>query len=240
MSYIKITEPGWAGFTGELGMVTFENGVSTEPVSKRIADRLGGLMKCVLVDDKGVEEGVAGAPTSIQNSGTIKPPEHSGLIPVTERELEEERSRLAIEAGKPKVTRLYSEEQLLSVADSKGIKGLREIGNPWNVKGRAIPELIEAILDAQASFIQAEREKGRKILLEGFEGDPDVVEEKPVVEEIRIFQEKPDPAAEHLKMLAAKKAAEEKKPEPEPELEPELGLGFEFIDEDDPESAKVE
>lgn len=43
----------------------------------------------------------------------------------------------------------YTREQLESVADEKGIKGLREIAEPLAVSGRSVGDLIERIVEAQ-------------------------------------------------------------------------------------------
>jgi hypothetical protein len=52
---VKITEPGWAGYTGPLGMSEFVNGVSVDHVSESEALRLGSIMSIHALDKDGNE-----------------------------------------------------------------------------------------------------------------------------------------------------------------------------------------
>jgi hypothetical protein len=151
MQHLQIIEPGWENYTGPLGPVEFVMGVSVDPVPQRFADRVASVVKIATLDEFGQQDGIAGEATRLINSYSVVPPEET-TIPVTAAEDELERMRDAREAGRPKVERFYEAHELEAIADKEGIKGLRKIGAPWSVRGRAIPELIEAILEAQALY----------------------------------------------------------------------------------------
>ena len=60
-----------------------------------------------------------------------------------------EEDLLLIDEDVPDGPKVYSREELEAIADKDGIQGLRDIGNPLNVKATAIDKLIEMILLAQ-------------------------------------------------------------------------------------------
>jgi hypothetical protein len=45
MHKVRIDQIGWDSYTGLLGMVPFENGVSTRPVTDQEALRIGAIIK---------------------------------------------------------------------------------------------------------------------------------------------------------------------------------------------------
>jgi hypothetical protein len=52
---VKVTEPGWAGYTGPLGMSEFVDGVSVDHISESEALRLGSIMSIHVLDNAGNE-----------------------------------------------------------------------------------------------------------------------------------------------------------------------------------------
>ena len=53
------------------------------------------------------------------------------------------------EEDEPEERKIYTREELEAVADDSGIRGLREIGDPLNVKATSLTTLIDLILKAQ-------------------------------------------------------------------------------------------
>jgi len=138
MHKIKITEPGFAGYTGNLAMVDFVDGVSTRECTPFELTRLGAIMRFEHADS-GVQIGAASEALASRTTpmggvvaASIEPP-----AVVT-------------------VPQIYTYEELAAIADSEGIVGLRKIGDALDVKSRSIPELIKVILEAQVKVAVAE------------------------------------------------------------------------------------
>lgn len=135
---VRITEPGWTGYTDHFCGVAFRDGLSVDPVAPSIATQMGTILRVELVDD-GVQGGM-------------------GNILVTTHEDEAEvRAPLegadAVEASTPAIPdpTVYTREELEALADTRGIAGLREVADGYGVKGRGIAELIDEVLKAQAA-----------------------------------------------------------------------------------------
>jgi hypothetical protein len=152
MKRIKIVQKGWENYTSWLNGVEFENGVSLTAVPRHIADRIGGTISVVEITNG--EEGDTVNPAARLISGkdveaaVVKP-----LLHPTPEEVEKERKALAEAAGTKPASVFYSREALEEIADHKGLKGLREVAAPWNVRDRSIPALINEILKAQDAYI---------------------------------------------------------------------------------------
>lgn len=168
MYRLKITQPGFEGYTGALGPVDFDNGISVEPVPVVMADRLAATMMIVTVDDEGNEVSQAGVAARMVGGVTIRAEVVEALGKASEDDLIEDRRRLAESQARPPVSKLYTTAELKAVADEKGINGLREIAKPWGVKERSIPKLIQEILVAQDEF--QKRVKAAEVKAEVDEG----------------------------------------------------------------------
>lgn len=150
MMKLKITTPAYVGYSGQLGPVIFKDGVSTEPLPRHIRDRMATSFDFLEIDKDGNEQ-IAGVQHRMIRDAAILSQE----LEVLGRQTEDEKKReLAADAIKdaPKLD-IQTREQLEEIASKGGIKALREVGNKWNVKHRAIPTLIEMILDAQAKAL---------------------------------------------------------------------------------------
>lgn len=151
MDYVKLVQPGFETFTGDFGQVVFKDGVSVEPLTQRHVDRLAACLKIAITDEDG-EEIQGGVAARLVGGATIRAEVASTLARQTEEEKVIEgilRPKLA-NASTP--TKRYTLEELEAIASKDGIAGLRPIGKDWNVKARAIPDLIEAILTSQNEF----------------------------------------------------------------------------------------
>ncbi len=143
MNRIRITQEGWAGFTGNIGGVEFADGVSIETVPQIAADRIACSVLCVNADSEAGEQ-VGISARYIENQA-IQMDVEEALPVITDEEI-----AASIVAASQKTVEVYfTGEELEAIADEKGINGLRAIAEPLGVKARAIPDLISNILKAQ-------------------------------------------------------------------------------------------
>lgn len=135
---IKIIEAGYEGFTGQLGIYEFENGITVDDVGRGDAAALGAMLSVV-----DAETGLNPSETQrmINMAGVPAPVETSGIVAQTA-------------ATSTDLTRA----DLEAIADASGIKGIREIAEVLSIKGNAISELIDKILAAQDTRIAAAAE----------------------------------------------------------------------------------
>jgi hypothetical protein len=131
MSFVRIDQKGWETFTGLLGPVLFENGVSKRELTPNELARLGASVKLVTLEgDKQV-----GAATIMANSRHVS----AAVKPVV----------------KPKVERAepiqlkYDKDKLEEIASEGGIKAVREVAKEFGVKGVEISKMIDDIVTAQ-------------------------------------------------------------------------------------------
>lgn len=142
---IRLTQPGFETYTGQMGTVFFEDGLTTTDVKHIDAVRIAAQFLCEWED--GTTASVAQSILDHAQATTLS-------IPV---EMNADQA-LALQAGtagaeaqpEPVGSKVYTEAELEEIADKAGIKGLREIGTVIGVKGNAIGELIKAILAKQA------------------------------------------------------------------------------------------
>ena len=188
MPHIKITEPGFAGFTGNIGSVEWVNGVSVDPLPQSVIDRVAGIMRVegVVVGDDGSTEADGeqqGAQARLKDLEREVAPVDPGLKRATEKDLEAEEKLLRQKGGINPADKIYTQAELEAVAE-KGIVALREIGDAWGVRGRRIADLIIGILEAQERFRELQAKKAataKKIV----ETSPTPVEED--LSSARIF-----------------------------------------------------
>lgn len=126
---VKITEPGWAGFTGQFGQYEFVDGVSVDDIGRADAAYLSGLIS--------IEDAASGKNPSISQRiiDTYMLPASGPQTPVAPTQAAS--------------TATYTKESLEAIADTSGIKGIREVADPLGIKGNSIAELIGKVLSAQ-------------------------------------------------------------------------------------------
>lgn len=132
---IKITEPGWAGFTGQFGQFEFVDGVSIDDIGRADASYLAGLIS---VEDA----------SSSKNPSVAQRIIDTYMLPAAALQTPD----APVEAA---VAVVYTKESLEAIADAGGIKGIREIADPMGIKGNAIAELIGKVLAAQSAVQEA-------------------------------------------------------------------------------------
>lgn len=156
---IKIVNGIFAGYTGVLGMGRqFIDGASVEPLATAEAQMIAAEGDAYVIDAEGdfvLDD--AGRPFKVM-PGAMPFPDSLGISFVdSKREVRIEETEAIsdepthvvadVEATSTGEQPTYSREQLEAVADSEGLRGLREIGDAVGAKGKSIPELIERILD---------------------------------------------------------------------------------------------
>lgn len=166
---VKITDPGFAGFTGHFGTVYFENGIS-EHISSAEAERLGCIVKCetlegvnpsatqrmVDIQSKNLDEllaqgaGVVGA----DRAKTQSPEQVLGAVESQAGQANQVvENQPQIQPGvKPGLD--FTRADLEALADREGISGLRNLGSQFGVKGRSIVEIIDELLAIKATAEQ--------------------------------------------------------------------------------------
>lgn len=149
---IKITQPGWETFTGEMGGAQFENAVSTDHVSKQTAYALGSYLSVMEVDAAGNELGIVNHAHDLWRAKEVSAEVVAPRKRLSDIQAEEEAAAKAAAetAGQdaPAPTR-HTQATLEAIAADKGISGIREIAEPLGIKGTAIRTLISEILARQ-------------------------------------------------------------------------------------------
>lgn len=142
---IKIAQPGWEGFTGQFGPVEFKDGVSLGPVDQVFVDRCAAEIKIV--------DAETGAPVGVQErlieAQCVTLDVLDRLPRATEADVAPAPKPAPAPVQVAEDVKTWTDEELMAIADDQGIKGLREIGDAMGAKGRAIPELINNILQIQ-------------------------------------------------------------------------------------------
>ncbi|EPE2648731.1 hypothetical protein KW516_19120 [Vibrio fluvialis] len=174
--FVRLTGK-YENHTGWLGAFEFKNGVSVRKLDRNQAQILPTVgFHCVAIDDQGepvfdVIPGKVPAPNEAleevrarfvasrrvkSEPSQVKVQEEPEKADQTvadiqhEDESQEDESQEDEEpATEPAESGEYTREQLEAIADKRGLKGLREIGDKLSIKGKSIPELIERILKGQ-------------------------------------------------------------------------------------------
>lgn len=147
---IRLKEPGFEAFNGQIGQLNFVDGLSVEDAKERDFMRLSAVMKVERED--GTTASPADALKAIADVGAPTPEAaRKAELKANEKALSEVRPAPVEKAvgeldGKPQSASGYTEEQLAAIADKEGIKGLRKIAEPMGIKGNSIKELIAEIL----------------------------------------------------------------------------------------------
>lgn len=149
---IRVVEAGFENYTGMLGNVMFENGVSVSEPSGFDVARLTSLMRFENVETgEQVSPGIEYQQKFLDMEAPIVPINY--LHEERQDEVIPEKIENPIEpvAQVEQSKKRYKREELEAVADTKGIHGLREIAEPMGVKATSISKLIEEILEAQGN-----------------------------------------------------------------------------------------
>lgn len=136
---VRLTQPGFETYTGQMGVIFFEGGLSQGDVLPIDAIRLAAVFNAEWED--GTPANVA--QRLIDEAHTPAPvaepiPAEDPVVPQGEP-----LATSVVEAPKT-----YTEEELGAIADKEGIAGLRVIADSLGLKGNSIRGLIDAIMKA--------------------------------------------------------------------------------------------
>lgn len=140
---LRLTAPGWETYTGQMGVINFEDGLSVTDVLAIDAVRVAGVIGAEWED--GTPANVSQIYLDNMHTEAPTPEEQAAADNV------DAPKTVDPDAAREKAELLgvsYTEEELAAIADSKGIAGLREIAAPLGIKSNSISSLIEAILKA--------------------------------------------------------------------------------------------
>lgn len=139
---LRLTQAGFENYTGQMGVVWFENGLSTTDVKPIDAIRISAAIGADWEDGSAANVG-----DMYLNSMNV--PAYVGMAdrPIEEPVTYSEQS--VVKASGDPGGVVWTEEALAKIADERGIAGLREVADPLNVKGTSIVGLIAGILKAQ-------------------------------------------------------------------------------------------
>lgn len=131
---LRLMQEGFASYNGQMGVLVFEDGLSTTNVLPVDAVRIGAVMLCAWED--GASASVAQA--IIDNAHTPAPLLEGGAA-------EHDRQAgvdTALDALVASGRAAWTASELASIADEGGIKGLRVVTDAAGVKGNSIKDLI--------------------------------------------------------------------------------------------------
>jgi hypothetical protein len=138
---LRLTQAGFEGYTGQMGVVMFENGLSVGDVLPIDAIRISAAIGADW------EDGSAANVGEMYLNAMHAPAFVGGGINDVSVPVEPEKDDTPAATG-PR----YTQEELAKIADADGIVGLRAIAETIGVKGTSIVGLIEAILKKQGSM----------------------------------------------------------------------------------------
>jgi hypothetical protein len=173
---LKITQPGWEAFNGNLGGANFVNGESVDDVSPVLCQRLAAL---ITIEEVGT--GINPSPSQIILDN-VDTPMDSKLEPTNITNVSEQG---AIREEGDGLGKLYEREELETILGTVGIKGLREIADPLEIKAKSGVELIDKLLKTGA------RHPGQQSA--GIAGDDATIEKGAGVSDGRILTKAPAP-----------------------------------------------
>lgn len=137
---LRLKQAGFETYSGQMGVIFFEKGLSTTDVLPVDAVRISAVMQCEWesgetsnVAQRLLDRADEPAPILENNTG-IEVPEVEKAEPQEPEQTDEQR---VVE---------FTEEELAAIADAKGIAGLRELAEPFGIKGNSIRGLIDALV----------------------------------------------------------------------------------------------
>lgn len=137
---LRLTAAGWESYTGQMGVIFFEDGLSVSDVLPVDAVRVAGVIGAEWED---------GSPANVSQIYLDNMQTEAAVVQ-DNRQPEEPEVKLAdvAQVVSDIMAPTYTEEQLAEIADKSGIAGLRDIAEPLGIKGNSIAGLVAAILKA--------------------------------------------------------------------------------------------
>lgn len=151
MKFLRLVQSGYENYTGPIGPYEFEDGVSVHQIPRVDRDRLATAFEFVEYEAEGDEHVPAGVAYRLIALSGVRAQVNEPL----QRQTEEEKAveQTVVESSKDQDHTIYTRAELERIADKRGIGGLREIGDKWDVKSREIMKLIGMIIQAQDTWL---------------------------------------------------------------------------------------
>jgi hypothetical protein len=148
----RIDSVGFENFTGRFGSVEFVDGFSVDGASQTDIDRLGNIIRVVLVDDTGADGEICGVANKLEKRNLVIAEEVFAEANKPEEIVEEVLTDQGNDQAEESVQSefKYTREMLEGLADKSGIGELRNLAKEHNIKGRSISELIAALSAVRA------------------------------------------------------------------------------------------
>lgn len=147
---LRLTQPGFENYTGQMGVVMFKDGLSENEVLPIDGIRISAAIGAEWEDGSASNTGQmylnnmdAPAFVGMDDVNT------QAVVQATPQEAPQEAPQDTPPSTPGAAVPTYTQADLEEIADEKGIAGLREVAEPLNVKGTSIVGLMEAILKAQ-------------------------------------------------------------------------------------------
>lgn len=154
---LRLTQPGYETYTGQMGTVFFEDGMSTADVKPNDAVRMAAQFLCAWEDGTTASVAQSILDHAHATTGTVKQEVNA------DQALREEARHAAtlrdveipvpgaVSASAITTAKHYTAAELSDIADKDGIKGLRVIGDALGIKSNSISEMVRMIQDKQGA-----------------------------------------------------------------------------------------
>ena len=134
---LRLTEPGFATYTGQMGVVDFVDGLSVGDVLTIDGIRISAAIRAEWEDGTASNVGE-------MYLNCMDVPAHVGTQDFQPVAAVDPVEKTVVAEAAPAVQ--HTKESLAAVADKQGIAGLREIADSLGIKGMSINGLIDSIL----------------------------------------------------------------------------------------------
>lgn len=140
---LRLTAPGWQTYSGQMGVIFFENGISVSDVLPVDAVRVAGVIGAEW--ENGQPANVSQIYLDNMNTPASSAPSPAPVpVPVEPKAPPAFLAPLAPLAAA--LAPVYTADELAEIADKQGLAGLRVIADPLGIKGNSIRGLIDGIL----------------------------------------------------------------------------------------------
>lgn len=144
---LRLTAPGWETYTGQMGVIFFEDGLSVSDVLPVDAVRVAGVIGAEWEDGRPANV----SQIYLDNANTPAPTiEHNPAVEAATEAWSEKVAETVVKLGEAleaiREVKLYTQDELAAIADASGVTGLRKIAEPLGIKSNSIRGLIDGIL----------------------------------------------------------------------------------------------
>jgi hypothetical protein len=146
---LRVVQKGYENYTGPIGEYEFKDGLSLEYIPFNARERLAAAFQMLEIDEDGSQRDASVASRILRDHEL-----NAALAETLRRQTDAEKiiENVSIVVGSAEIREIYTTAAIEDVASKYGIAGLRIIAEPWNVRSKSIPELINLIDKAQQAY----------------------------------------------------------------------------------------